>query len=205
MPIMLTRAELCARVWSEPVQKLGAEFGISGPGLAKLCRRYNIPVPPRGYWAKKAAWKRVRQPPLPGPSPGRPGRIRFPGPAPGRRPDDEPPVHPLIVADADAAQAIIVSERLQARHPPLRQMREFWRGSRQPHWVRHDPLPPRLEINVGREQQSRALRLLQALFDALARRGYAVSRAEDGRIAVRVLDETCHLTVRERQRQVKHV
>jgi hypothetical protein len=204
MPIALTRAELYARVWSEPVQKLSAEFGISGPGLAKLCRRHNIPVPPRGHWAKKAAGKRIRQPPLPGRPQGRPDRITFPGSAPKPEGDDQPPVHPLIVAEADAAQAIIVSERLQVRHPLLRQMREYWRGSRQPHWARQVPLPPRLEINVGREQESRVLRLLQALFAALARRGYEVSRAEDGRIKVVVLDESCHLTTRERQRQVKN-
>ena len=37
---------------------------MSGRGLGKLCERYGIPVPPRGYWAKKAAGKRVFRPPL---------------------------------------------------------------------------------------------------------------------------------------------
>jgi hypothetical protein len=62
MPIHLSRQELYDRVWAAPIQKLSSEFGLSDVGLAKLCRRYNIPVPPRAYWAKKQAGKRVQQP-----------------------------------------------------------------------------------------------------------------------------------------------
>jgi hypothetical protein len=59
-----TRRELYDAVWSKPVDKLAAEFGISGRGLGKLCERHGVPVPPRGYWAKKVAGKRVVRPPL---------------------------------------------------------------------------------------------------------------------------------------------
>ena len=48
MPIDLPRQVLYDRVWAEPIHKLSSEFGLSDVGLAKLCRRYNIPVPPRG-------------------------------------------------------------------------------------------------------------------------------------------------------------
>lgn len=59
------RAELFERVWSMPVVKLSDQWGLSGPGLAKACRRLKIPVPPRGYWAKLEAGRRVRRPKLP--------------------------------------------------------------------------------------------------------------------------------------------
>src|SRR5689334_12586006 len=65
MSIILTRKELYDRVWTEPIQKLSKDFGLSDVGLAKTCRRYAIPVPPRGYWAKKQAGHNVRQTPLP--------------------------------------------------------------------------------------------------------------------------------------------
>jgi hypothetical protein len=32
---------------------------ISGRGLGKMCARLNIPVPPRGYWAKLAVGKPI--------------------------------------------------------------------------------------------------------------------------------------------------
>jgi len=61
----LTRAELHDQVWTEPIQTLAARYGLSGVGLAKTCRRMNIPVPGRGYWAKKAARQPARRVPLP--------------------------------------------------------------------------------------------------------------------------------------------
>jgi hypothetical protein len=65
-----TRLELFELVWSEPVKTLAARFHLSGPGLAKACARSNIPRPPRGYWAKLAAGKKVYRPNLPQREPG---------------------------------------------------------------------------------------------------------------------------------------
>lgn len=63
--VQLTREELFERVWSTAVSTLAREWGLSGPGLKKLCRRLVIPVPPRGYWAKLKAGRPVRRPKLP--------------------------------------------------------------------------------------------------------------------------------------------
>ena len=43
---------------------LAQEFGISDRGLAKVCSRHRIPVPPRGYWAKVAAGEQPKVPPF---------------------------------------------------------------------------------------------------------------------------------------------
>ena len=43
----ITRAELYVRVWSEPIVRIADKLGISDVGLAKACRRTNIPVPER--------------------------------------------------------------------------------------------------------------------------------------------------------------
>jgi hypothetical protein len=63
--IRLTRQELYEKMWSRPAIALAEEFGISGRGLGKICSRFEIPVPPRGYWAKLAAGKRVTRIQLP--------------------------------------------------------------------------------------------------------------------------------------------
>jgi hypothetical protein len=70
MPKRLTRKELYELVWSEPLSTLAPRFGISGSGLKKTCARAEVPVPPRGYWAKKQAGKRTVQMPLPPRPPG---------------------------------------------------------------------------------------------------------------------------------------
>lgn len=46
--IKITREELYEKVWNTPMQKLAMEFGLSDVGLAKLCKRHQIPVPGRG-------------------------------------------------------------------------------------------------------------------------------------------------------------
>jgi hypothetical protein len=61
----VTRDDLYAMVWSQPMSRLATEFGISGNGLAKICDRLDVPYPPRGYWAKKEAGKPVATTPLP--------------------------------------------------------------------------------------------------------------------------------------------
>jgi hypothetical protein len=59
------REKLYQEVWSTPMLQLAKQYGCSDRGLAKLCERMNIPVPPRGYWARKEAGQKVAQPPLP--------------------------------------------------------------------------------------------------------------------------------------------
>lgn len=65
-----TRKELYELVWSEPMKTLSSQFNISDVGLSKACRRYDIPVPERGYWAKLRAGKKVHQRLLPLRGPG---------------------------------------------------------------------------------------------------------------------------------------
>jgi hypothetical protein len=61
----LSRAELYALVWSEPMKTLAGRFGISDVALKKTCARAEIPTPDRGYWAKKEAGKCPMQVALP--------------------------------------------------------------------------------------------------------------------------------------------
>ncbi|MGB4548592.1 MAG: hypothetical protein WBI10_06725 [Syntrophales bacterium] len=63
--ISIRRHELYKLVWSEPISRLARKYGYSDVWLAKICRRYNIPRPGRGYWARKQAGERVPTTPLP--------------------------------------------------------------------------------------------------------------------------------------------
>lgn len=66
----LTREALYALVWSEPMLKVAARYGVSSSYLARVCTRMNVPRPERGYWAKLAVGKAQEQPPLPDAQPG---------------------------------------------------------------------------------------------------------------------------------------
>ncbi len=65
-----TRQELYDLVWSEPMVQLAKKFGLSDVGLSKACRRIAVPVPERGYWARRQAGKQTQQRPLPPRGPG---------------------------------------------------------------------------------------------------------------------------------------
>jgi hypothetical protein len=55
----ITREELYEAVWSEPIHQLSKALGISDVGLAKVCKKLNVPVPGRGYWAKNRATRKL--------------------------------------------------------------------------------------------------------------------------------------------------
>ena len=59
-----SREELFALVWERPATEVARELGISDVMLGKLCRRLQVPKPPRGYWARVASGKTSRRPPL---------------------------------------------------------------------------------------------------------------------------------------------
>lgn len=46
-------------MWSRPIKDIAPKFGISDVALAKFCRKHEIPLPGRGYWAKVQAGKPV--------------------------------------------------------------------------------------------------------------------------------------------------
>jgi len=65
-----SRESLYDLVWSNPMTKLAQQFKISDVALSKACAKMYVPVPPRGYWVRKAAGKSTHQIPLPPRPPG---------------------------------------------------------------------------------------------------------------------------------------
>jgi len=63
----MTRTELYDAVWLEPVSKVAVKLGLSDSGLATVCKRFDIPRPPRGYWRRIKTGQRLERPALPDP------------------------------------------------------------------------------------------------------------------------------------------
>lgn len=122
-PVIIDRLELYGRVWAQPLNQLAKEYGISDVALAKTCRKGNIPLPGRGYWAKIAAGRRIKPTPLPtlpsqasnkisiGAQKAQPFRSPFPN-AIGQQ----------IEKGNDIGKPIHVPSRLGKLHPILAQM-----------------------------------------------------------------------------------
>jgi hypothetical protein len=61
----IARQELYEQVWTTPMSRLCAEYGLSDNGLRKICKTLSVPVPTVGYWAKRAHGMAPPTPPLP--------------------------------------------------------------------------------------------------------------------------------------------
>ncbi len=180
-PIRLSREELYALVWSAPMRTLAKKFNISDVGLSKHCRKLTIPLPGRGYWARKAANKPVRQIPLPKlpPNSSRPVETELRPPIIAA---DVPPI-PARVAEQTAFEAehpIGVSESLRSPHPLVRRTKELLQGSakHQGDFVHHWP-EAHLDLHVSRDRLPRALRIADALVKAFELRGWKVTLGSD--------------------------
>jgi len=205
MSMTLTRQELYDRVWAEPVYTLAKEFGLSNVGLGKACRRHNIPVPPRGYWARKSAGQKMRQPPLPPPN----GRetVTFQGSSRADSLTEEQTraVHPLIAFEMQPENKITVPDDLRVRHQATAQTKEYWAAQKRGEVQYIDNKLPRLNIRVSKEILPRVFWLLQALFAELERRGHKVAATEEGKTILSVLGEPLEVSLREPSKQVRHV
>jgi hypothetical protein len=61
----LSRQALYRLIWSKAKTKIAKGFWISDAARGKTCKKANIPVPPRGYWASRDTRQRRARFPLP--------------------------------------------------------------------------------------------------------------------------------------------
>ena len=60
-----SRIELYELVWAKPMTHLAKELGLSDVGLRKICVKFGIPLPLRGYWSRIQFGKQDPRPALP--------------------------------------------------------------------------------------------------------------------------------------------
>lgn len=63
--VVYQREKLYEEVWAEPVDLVAKRYEVSGVALAKVCRKLGVPLPGRGYWARKRAGQKLQVPKLP--------------------------------------------------------------------------------------------------------------------------------------------
>lgn len=109
MSRIFTRQEFYELVWSKPMTHLAKEFALSDVALHKICKKHDIPNPPLGWWAKKAAGKAVKQTPLPKAKAGTSDRITIAASQLGPEPE-------LIAAARENAR--LLASSIDAGAPP---------------------------------------------------------------------------------------
>jgi hypothetical protein len=196
----MTREQLYALVLTTPMVHAAAKYGLSGNGLAKICRKLDVPYPPRGWWAKKAAGTPVRQASLPKLKTGIPAAIVV------RVREHEPQAPQADLSSVrDQLNDIAVPERLAKAHPVIagwraereRQRREAAR-ERDP-WVRQIRSVPEFT-----DIEKKMHRVFHALLRALEKGGAVVADGDkQGHVLITVAGEQIDLEIREKLKQVK--
>lgn len=195
--IRLTRAELYEKVWATPMRTLAKEFGMSDVGLAKICRKHNIPVPPVGYWRRKETGYKVNRPRLPALKIGTEYldiyiRERL-------RPEFEEltrQVAPAIAVPSELSHALVLKSEKRLAHGKLNQ-----RG------LVISKKGALAHILASRGQLPRALKVLNALLLALDERGHTASwpREEGALLSATIDGEGVRFSVSEITDSVPHV
>tara|TARA_R110000744_G_scaffold158819_1_gene274862 strand:+ start:22612 stop:23820 length:1209 start_codon:yes stop_codon:yes gene_type:complete len=170
--IILTRSELYDRVWSTAMRNLAPDLGISDVGLKKLCKRFSIPTPPVGHWAKKEHGKKTVKPKLP--TSERPAHfeIKF-------HPNTRKLQSHLnlintssAVPDKSSEKKIVVPELLSAPLPIVERTKNSLESAKPDDEGLVQPRAKKtLNIIVAPENIDRALRIMDTLLKAIEERG----------------------------------
>ncbi|MEW6346125.1 MAG: hypothetical protein AB1704_36255 [Pseudomonadota bacterium] len=199
------REELYEQVWTEPVTKVAKRYAISDVGLRKICLDLEVPLPPVGYWAKLAAGRAAKRPPLgvtKGPTTYR--RSRYVTPL-----DDEfdaryresleedlphRPAIPNLRLRTSLEDCLPLAKRVAKR---LEGKVSDARG-----WQLCDG-PGLVCVAASQANSFRAVLLLNLVLESLLAAGYALSASAkaDGPVFVSILDLNLSFNVRERSQR----
>lgn len=179
------REELYEKVWSKPVVKVAEEYGVSDVAIAKVCRKLSVPVPGRGYWAKKEHGHTVNRKPLPKLAQAVvvtrsiPSVVESAQKGPVVHKDDEAEFAQIDQWVVDSSFAFLTSPKA-LRHPLIVATRSALReGGADDRKIHHPPYRSRsLNIRVGKDNVARALEFMASL----------IARAESHNAKIAIID-----------------
>lgn len=171
--VVYAREDLFRQVWDEPVTHVAKRIGISDVALAKICRSMGIPLPGRGYWARKAAGHAPPRPQLKAPQPRMPAsyvRHRFEG-DPATAAGDE--IRAEVARQAVAVPTRPVPDALDDPHPQVaRSLPILQRAERRLGEVLHKHRC--LDVSAQGPALDRACRIMDTVLKELEARGHSI-------------------------------
>lgn len=202
--VKLTRQQLHQEVWKTPIHRLSEKYGLSDVGLAKACKRMDIPRPPRGYWRKKETGLEVHRAPLPKPKEGTQLEIEFdPSDRPargwkrGERDSDSTPQPLELVASllSPEVHSLVTAS-----------LKHYERAKEGKDGILSTKAKRCVPISVSRDHLDRSLRLLDAVFRAWEDKGNRVEipTSEEGRAALLCAgEEAIEITIVEEVKEIE--
>lgn len=166
------REILYEEVWSDPVTVVSARYGLSDVGLAKICKRLQIPLPRRGYWAKLKSGQKVSKAPLPALGPKTASRTEVAMPSAGEIANRRATKEKVATVRRQTGD-LQVPSALSSPHPQIRaaalrlKQRDGWSDAK---GLRSAPGEV-LSLEVTKGSLDRALLITDTLIKTLAKQG----------------------------------
>jgi len=192
----INRKELYQKIWKTPITRLSKEYGLSDVGFAKICKKHNIPRPPRGYWARKATGYRVKQLPLP---PGENVTIEInPNPYSQNANKNKELVARMTSSKQSDEEPIVVPDRLSSPHPLTKQSSEILYGRQSDdEGLVHPPKKGCLDISVSKASLRRSLRIMDTIIKTLEKQNYEVFLSK-GNTKTKILEVSISFKIYEK-------
>ena len=168
---ILDRNKLYEEVWAEPMTKVSKRYQISDVALAKICKKLDIPVPERGYWARVTHGQKLKQAPLPERSKDTPQQSEV---------HPVPPPQWKESIQAASLEAIHISDTLASPHPLTTKLRKSLEKQTPDSYRRISSSREDITVHVGLESVPRLLRIVNAFVKASEDRGYKFILQERG-------------------------
>lgn len=171
------------------MRAVAKRFGVSDVALAKRCRRMAIPLPGRGYWAKKAAGKKVRQISLPKAIPGETiesfeiGLRREVSMESARSDETDGPVREQREFEELQTNMIVVAPILDKPRKEIRHTRaSLNRASKNERGLLRPSDKGCFDVQVTKPSIGRAILIAQALLDAADARSIPFDLSSDDKL-----------------------
>jgi hypothetical protein len=167
-------------------------------GFAKICKKLNVPRPYRGYWQLIEAGHKIAIPPLPPARKDDPNRaVISPEYYRSNFHPQDPTILDRISAESLPTNHIEVSPNLRGAHSAIREARDLLENGYTDSYGRmwadrsEDGNSSCLDIRVSKKALPRALRIMDALLEALEARSYKV-KIDKGKTACLIDEERVH-------------
>jgi hypothetical protein len=192
------RDTLYVEVWQEPVSVLAEKYGISDVALAKIGRKLNVPLPPRGYWARVRSGYRDTKPALPKLAPGLPDHAII-APVVNRLRQLPEPVQRQKAFEALPENQILRRSGVHTIHPMVATAKKIHSEHGQDRSREAGP-----DVRVSKGTKDRAFRFLSLLVYALEERGFRMeARSQQlGGWVIMAPDEPLRFSIEEQSRRV---
>ena len=196
--IKLTREELYRKIWEKPTTKVAAEFGISDVGLAKICRKMDVPKPPLGYWRRIETGAKIEPASLPKTTTETTEFVFLYVDVLDGSDKFHQEIQAMIDREDLPENQIKIADDLENAHPLVKKTKQFYAQADADSDTLISPPSQKgyLNVSVSPAQVNRAFFIMDAILKAAEKRGYeAVVSSNSWGEETRIIKEGEEITV----------